>query len=258
MAERKLALVTGASGGLGLEFAKLLAADDYDLAIVARSGDKLERIAQELRAARGVTVTPIAQDLGVAGAVDTIAALVPRCDVLVNNAGFASNGRFDSLAPSGIREELMLDIVTLTELTRVYLPGMIERGSGRVLNVASTAGFLPGPFMAVYYAAKAYVISFTEALSEELRGTGVTATVLCPGATATGFQARAEMERSMLFTRTPVADAASVARAGYRSMLRGKRMEIPGFSNKLVAMSPAFSPRGLLLRISRKLVEPSR
>lgn len=258
MEARKLALVTGASGGLGAEFAALLAADGYDLAIVARSGDKLEDLAARLRAQHGVEVTPIVQDLGIPGAADAVVARVPQCDVLVNNAGFASNGRFDRIDPARVREELLLDVVTLTELTRAYLPGMIERGGGRVLNIASTAGFVPGPFMAVYYASKAYVISFSEALWEELRGTGVSVTCLCPGATATGFADRAQMQGTMLFSRSPIADATVVARAGYRAMLRGKRMEIPGLSNKLIAASPHVSPRGLLLRVSRKLVEPPR
>src|SRR5579872_293126 len=160
MHTRKLAIVTGASGGLGLEFAKLLAADAYDLVLVARSADKLAAIADDLRSRHAVSVETIAQDLGVAGAAEALFARVPRCDVLINNAGFASNGRFDTLPEARVREELLLDVVTLTELTRCYLPHMIERGSGRIMNVASTAAFLPGPFMAVYYAAKAYVLSF--------------------------------------------------------------------------------------------------
>jgi short-subunit dehydrogenase len=251
---RKLALVTGASGGLGLEFARLLAADGYDLALVARSGPTLEDIADRLRGAHSVAVATIVQDLAVDGAADAVFARVPRCDVLVNNAGFASNGRFDRLPEDRVRQELLLDVVTLTALTRKYLPGMVERAGGKVLNVASTAAFLPGPFMAVYYAAKAYVLSFSEALAEELRGSGVTVTCLCPGATATGFADRAEMRDSALY-KLPAADAAAVAKAGYRGMLRGKRVVVPGISNKVVALSPHITPRGLLLKLSRNLVE---
>ena len=251
----KLALVTGASGGLGLEFAKLLAADGYDLALVARSGDKLEALANSLRASYGVAVEPIVQDLGILEAAQGVFAQVPRCDVLVNNAGFANNGRFDTLSADTIREELLLDIVTLTELTRAYLPGMLERRDGKILNVASTAGFLPGPFMAVYYAAKAYVISFSEALWEEFQGTGVSVTCFAPGATATGFGARAKMHRTLLF-RAPLADAAATAKAGYRGMQRRQRLVVPGATNKLLLFMSRFSPRRPMLWVSRKSIEP--
>jgi len=248
------AIVTGASGGLGLEFAKLLAADGCDLVLVARSGDKLETLAAQLRSQHHVDVGVIAQDLGVPDAAARIVERVPSCDILVNNAGFASNGRFDTIPPQRVREELLLDVVTLTELTRSYLPGMRERGNGRILNVASTAGLLPGPFMAVYYAAKAYVLSFSQALAEELRGSGVTVTVLAPGATATGFADRADVAKTLLF-RLPTADAAAVAKAGYRGMMAGKDLVIPGFSNQTLAFAIRFTPRRLLLWISRKLTE---
>jgi short-subunit dehydrogenase len=254
MATRELALVTGASGGLGFEFARLLAGDGYDLAIVARSGDKLQAVAGELSRRFGVNVQTIVQDLGVPDAAEAVFAQVPRCDILINNAGFASNGRFDELPEARIREELLLDVVTLTELTRKYVPGMRERKSGRILNVASTAAFLPGPFMAVYYAAKAYVLSFSEAIAEELAGSGVTATCLCPGATATGFQDRAAVHDKLLL-KLPTAKAPDVARAGYYGMLRGKRVVIPGLTNNIVAISPKITPRRLLLWMSRKAVE---
>jgi hypothetical protein len=248
------AIVTGASGGLGLEFAKLLAADRIDLVLVARSADKLESIAADLRARYNVAVETIAQDLGVFDAAARIVERVPSCDILINNAGFASNGPFDSLPPARLREELLLDVVTLTELTRAYVTGMHERGSGRILNVASTAGFVPGPFAAVYYASKAYVLSFSQALAEELRGSGATVTCLAPGATATGFAERAEMKRTLLF-KLPMADAASVAKAGYRAMMAGKDLVIPGLSNKMLALSGRLMPRRAVLWISRKLIE---
>lgn len=250
----ELAVVTGASGGLGYEFAKLLAADGYDLVLIARSADKLEANARELQAQYHARVRTIAMDLGVANAAAKVFEQVPQCDVLINNAGFASNGRFDELPEERIREELLLDVVTLTELTRKYLPGMRARGRGRILTVASTAAFLPGPFMAVYYAAKAYVLSLSEALAEEIRGSGVTVTCVCPGATATGFQQRASVHGTLLM-RLPLARAASVAKAGYRGMQRGKSVVVPGLSNKFVAISPRFTPRRLLLWMSRKAVE---
>jgi short-subunit dehydrogenase len=248
------AIVTGASGGLGLEFAKLLAADKHDVVLVARSGDKLEAIAAQLRAQHGVNVEAVAMDLSAIDAAKQLTARVPECDILINNAGFASNGRFDQLDPARICEEIMLDILTLTELTRAYLPGMRARGSGRIMNIGSTAGFLPGPFMAVYYAAKAYVISFSQAIAEELRGTGVTVTCLCPGATKTGFAERADAKGTLLF-RLPMADAAAVARAGYRAMLNGRELVVPGLSNKLVTLSSKITPRRLLVWMSRKAVE---
>lgn len=248
------AIVTGASGGLGLEFAKLLAAAGYDLVLVARSGDKLAQLAGELIARYHVNVETIAQDLGTVDAATRLVARVPSCDVLINNAGFATNARFDTVAPERMREELLLDVVTLTELCRAYLPGMRERGAGRILNVASTAALLPGPFGAVYYAAKAYVLSFSLAIAEESRGTGVTVTCLAPGATATGFADRADMKRTLLF-KLPMADAASVARAGYRAMLEGRYLEIPGFPNKLLAVLVRLTPRRMLISISRKLIE---
>ena len=193
------AIVTGASGGLGLEFAKLLAADKHDLVLIARSADKLDAIAADLRNRYGVNVETLALDLSQLGAAAAVFARVPECDVLINNAGFATNGRFDEIPEERIREEVLLDVLTLTELTRAYLPAMRARGAGRVLNVASTAGFLPGPFMAVYYACKAYVLSFSQAIAEELRGTGVTVTCLCPGATATGFADRAHTNNDASF-----------------------------------------------------------
>lgn len=252
----KLALITGASGGIGLEFAKLLAQSGYDLALAARSQSKLESLGAELREKYGVNIQVIACDLAQPNAAHAVQARVPDCDVLVNNAGFANNGKFARMSETDMLEEIQLDVTTLTQLTRLYLPGMIERKDGKILNVASTAGFLPGPNMAVYYAGKAYVISFSEALAEECRDTGVTVSVLCPGATATGFQERAGTTHARLH-RFGLAKAEDVAKAGVEGMMRGKRVIVPGITNKIVALSPKFSPRGLLLRISAKAVEQS-
>ncbi|HKU68878.1 MAG TPA: SDR family oxidoreductase [Candidatus Baltobacteraceae bacterium] len=250
----KLALVTGASGGIGLEFAKLLAQAGYDLALVARSKEKLDGIGADLRERYGIAVRVVACDLARPGAAHDVQAQIAQCDVLVNNAGFANNGKFAEIGEAQTLEELQVDILALTQLTRLYLRGMLERNDGKILNVASTAGFLPGPNMAVYYAAKAYVISFSEALAEEVRGTGVTVTVLCPGATATGFQARAAVECTPLF-HLPMAKADAVAKAGIDGMMRGKTVVVPGITNKLVAISPKLAPRRLLVKISGKAVE---
>jgi uncharacterized protein len=250
----KLAVITGASYGLGFEFARLLAEAGYDLGLVARSADRLEANAQELRTKYRVGVTPIALDLGAAASIDALLERVPACDVLVNNAGFANYGEFAHLPEQHIIEEIELDVVALTRLTRRYLPQMIARGSGKVLNVASTAAFVPGPTAAVYYASKAFVLSFSEAVAYELRGTGVTMTCLCPGPTATSFQERAQAERLLLF-RLPMADAARVAKAGIEGMMRGRSVVVPGLINKLIAFSPRISPRRLLLAVSAKLLQ---
>ncbi|MBV8488917.1 MAG: SDR family oxidoreductase [Candidatus Eremiobacteraeota bacterium] len=255
-ADRQLALVTGASGGMGLEFAKLLAADGYDLALVARSEDKLRDVAASLAQKHGIEATPVALDLATPDAASALFLRVPRCDVLINNAGFASNGKFQEIPEARIGEELFLDVVTLTQLTRKYVPGMLERKNGKILNVASTAGFLPGPFMAVYYACKAYVISFSQAIAEELRGSGVTVSVFTPGATATGFAERAGTSNSLLFTKTPVANASAMARAGYRGMQRGQLVIVPPpLTNLVTELSARFTPRRVLLWFSRKAVE---
>ncbi len=248
------AIVTGASGGLGLEFARLLAQAGHDLVLVSRSADKLQQNASDLKSKFGVETNIVALDLAREGAAQTLFTQVPECDVLVNNAGFANNGKFAQLPEDEIDQEVHLDVVTLTQLCRLYLPGMLARKSGRILNIASTAAFLPGPNMAVYYASKAYVLSFSEALAEEVHGSGVTVTVLCPGATRTGFQERARIHETPLF-RAPLADAAAVARAGLDGMMRGKRVVIPGISNKFVAFSPKITPRRLLVWISGRAVQ---
>ena len=250
----KLALVTGASYGLGLEFARLLARAGYDLALVARSAEKLEASAQELRSHFRVSVSTVAVDLASPDAIDVLLERVPACDVLVNNAGFANFGEFARLEESKLVDEIQVDVAAVTRLTRRYLPQMIARGSGKILNVASTAAFVPGPTAAVYYASKAFVLSFSEAIAYELRGSGVTVTCLCPGGTATGFQERAKAESLLLF-RLPLADARSVAKAGIDGMMRGKAVVIPGIVNNLVAFSPRISPRSLLLAISAKLLQ---
>lgn len=250
----RLALVTGGSGGIGLELARLFAQAGYDLALVARTQSKLDEAAAALGSKFGISVKTIALDLSQPGAADVVYAQVPTCEVLVNNAGFANNGTFAQMQERVLMEELQVDVVALTQLTRRYLPGMLERGEGKILNLASTAAFLPGPNMAVYYAAKAYVLSFSEALAEEVRGKGVGVTCLCPGATATGFQERANLEGTPLM-RLPLADAAKVAKAGFDGLMRGKTVVVPGLSNKLVAVAPRISPRRLLLAISAKSVK---
>jgi short-subunit dehydrogenase len=253
-AERQTVLVTGASSGIGLELAREFAAGGYGLVLVARSEKRLEELAAELRGRHGAEARVVARDLARPESPEEIFAELQGAgvavDVLVNNAGFATFGPFAETDLGRELEELRVNVVALTHLTKKFLPGMLGRRRGGVLNVASTAAFQPGPLMAVYYATKAYVLSFSEALAEELRGTGVTVSVLCPGPTATGFSARADMQDSGLFKgMLRVADAKSVARAGYEGFRAGKRIVIPGLLNKVGAQSIRLAPRGLATRV---------
>ncbi|MGH3684248.1 MAG: SDR family NAD(P)-dependent oxidoreductase [Pseudonocardiaceae bacterium] len=255
----KTALVTGASAGLGAQFARLFAADGHDVVLVARRRDKLDQLATELSQAHGIHPTVIAADLTDPKASPHLHEELIQAGIevefLVNNAGFATNGAFAELELARGLDMIELNIMALTHLTGLFLPAMITRRSGRILNVSSMAGFLPGPFMATYYASKAYVLSFTEALAHELRGTGVTATVLCPGPTATEIFQVADAENSVL-AKGHLADAASVALYGYRSMLSGKTIAIPGMPNKLARQALRVSPRSAMRELAERLNKP--
>jgi short-subunit dehydrogenase len=242
-----VALVTGASSGIGLEIARVLARD-HDVVLAARSAGKLDALAAELGGARVVAV-----DLADPAGPAKLIAEVPTVDVLVNNAGFGDFGPFADASAAKLDEMIELNIGALTRLTRAYLPGMVQRGSGRVMNVASTAAFQPGPLMAVYYATQAYVLSFSEAVAEETRGSGVTVTALCPGPTASGFQAGAEMESSKLVKGRKLPSSANVAAYGVRAMNKGKVVAVPGFTNKMMAASVRFTPRTMLRRIVHRM-----
>jgi hypothetical protein len=254
---RGFALITGASGGIGAEFARVFAREGWNLVLVARDGQKLQELSYECGLRHGVQVQTIAKDLAQPGAAealfDAVAAQRIAVETLVNNAGFGTYGLFKDLPLEDERQEIALNVVTLTELTKLFLRPMLAAGRGRILNVASTAAFQPGPLMAVYYATKAYVLSFSEALSNELAGTGVSVTCLCPGATASGFQARAHMEESRLFKDRKLSTAAGIAEAGYRALLAGRRLEIPGTVNKIGAFATRLFPRGAVLQIVRRI-----
>ncbi|HEX4959860.1 MAG TPA: SDR family oxidoreductase [Thermoanaerobaculia bacterium] len=258
--ERQTALVTGASGGIGLELARAFAAGGYDLVLVARSGGKLEELAAELRTRHGITARVIATDLAKPESPEELVCELEQAgvtvDVLVNNAGFAVFGRFAESDLHAELEELQVNVVTLTHLSKKLLPGMLARRRGGILNVASTAAFQPGPLMAVYYATKAYVLSLSEALAEELDGTGVTVSALCPGPTATGFTARAGLEGSKLLSGPMKSmDAATVAREGYEGFRAGKRIVIPGLVNKIGAQAVRAMPRKVATRIVKRMQE---
>jgi uncharacterized protein len=252
------ALITGASGGLGRAFAELFAADGWKPILVSRNAERLNVVAADLKARFNVDAPVIAADLAQPGSAqrlfDGVQALGIAVDALVNNAGFATWGLFADLPLEGEREEVMLNVVALTELSKLFLGPMLARKRGRILNVASTAAFQPGPTMATYCASKAFVLSLSEALSNEVAGSGVSVTCFCPGATATGFQARAGMADSPLVKRQPMADASSVARVGYAAMLAGKRLQIEGLLNTVMAFSPRLAPRGLVLQIGRRIL----
>ena len=250
------ALITGASAGMGAEYARLFAADKHDLVLVARRRDRLEALARELQTGHGVTARVISADLaardGASRVVEEVGRLGLQIEFLVNNAGFGTSGAFVELDLERELRMIQVNVTSLVTLTRGFLPGMVARRRGRILNVGSTAGFPPGPFMAVYYASKAFVNSFTEALSYELRGTGVTATVSCPGATATEFADVAGNSRSLLF-RLGAASPATVAREGYRAMMKGRPMVVHGLRNKLTVQSLRVSPRALVRAIVASL-----
>jgi len=246
------ALITGASSGIGLELARIFAREGYRVVLIARNQKRLEQIAQELRPAEAQA---IAIDLSLPDAPEEIFRTVPKVDVLVNNAGFGLFGKF---VEKGLAEELnmmQLNMTALVALTRLYLPAMVAAGGGKIMNVASTAAFQPGPLMAIYYATKAFVLSFSEAIANELEGTGVVVTALCPGPTTSDFQERAKMQNSGLVKGRKMMDARTVAEAGYRGMMAGRTIVIPGLGNKMLAQSIRFSPRSMVTKIVRRMQE---
>ena len=254
---RLSAMITGASMGLGFHYAQLFAERGHDVVLVARSEDKLEALAERLRREHSVQATVLGADLADPGAparlFDQLAERKIELGYLVNNAGFGTNGSFWEQDHQRQLDMIQVNVTALTALTHLALPSMIERGFGRVLNVASTAGFQAGPLMSVYYATKAFVILFSEGLAVELKGTGVTVTAHCPGATATHFGAVAGSEGTLLF-KLSTADPGAVARHGYSAMESGAIVAIPGFLNKLIMQSLRISPRALVRHLSHRLV----
>jgi short-subunit dehydrogenase len=255
----QVVLITGASGGIGAELAKVAAAHGHDLVLVARDLGPLQTLAGALTKRHNNTVRVVSKDLSGPQAAqqlfDELQASGIVVDLLINNAGFGLYGQFWHSDTARTLDMLHVNVVTLTHLCRLFLPQMIERGRGRVLNVASIAAFQPGPMMAVYYASKAYVLSFSEALANELKGSGVTMTALCPGLTRTRFAQRAGLDLSRLFRWVPVSDPQRVAIVGYRAMMRGKTTAIPGVMSRLVAFSTRFAPRGLAAAVVRAMQE---
>ncbi len=244
---RRTALITGASGGFGAEFARLFAADGFDLILVARSGAAMEEIAQLQEGRHGISVTVLPKDLSKPGASRDVMASVHerglRVDALVNNAGFSTYGPFAETNTETLDDMLAVNVAALTELTRGYVPEMVERGWGRVMLLGSVGSFSPAPMTAAYAATKAYVLSLGLALADELKGTGVSVTTLCPGPTETGFQARAEMEDSALIRGKKLPAAADVAEAGYAALKRGRPYLVTGTQSRIFAFGTRFLPR---------------
>ncbi len=256
------ALITGASHGIGRDVARLAAVDVSGLLLTGRDGAALTALAAEL-ARPGLVVQTHVADLATSAGVESLVQWVDSLgivpDLLVNNAGLGAYGLSHTL-PAGSEETIVaVNVAALTRLTQAFQAAMVRRGSGRILNVASTAAFQPGPRMAAYYASKAYVLHYSEALAYELAGTGVTVTVLCPGPTTSRFHERAGTHRSGLMSGLlPVSRSQAVASAGYQGAMAGRRLVIPGLLNQLAAISVGFLPRRLVTALSAFMARPAK
>lgn len=251
------ALITGASNGIGLELAKIHAANGGNLVLVARNKAKLEELKQEIERQYKVTVYTIGKDLSeLNAALDVYNETTQQniqIDYLINNAGFGDFGMFVNSDWNKQAQMINLNITTLTQFTHLYLKDMVARKTGKIMNLASTAAFQSGPTMAVYYATKAYVLSFSEAVNNEVKDKGITVTSLCPGATESGFQAAAVMEESALVKGKKLPTSKEVAAYGYKAMLKGKAVAIHGLMNYILANSVRFMPRSIVVAITRKM-----
>ncbi len=256
--ERTTALITGASSGIGLEMARVFASHGHNLVLVARNEARLEALAAELRASKGVDVRIIPKDLSSSRAAkeiyDQLKQEAVRVDILVNNAGMIVYGNFHENDWENERKMIGVNLLTPTALTKLFVRDMVQRGRGRILNVGSNGSFIPSPLNGVYSATKAYVLSLTEAMAEELVGTGVTATALCPGATRTELQQRAGMADVWLL-RVGVMEAAEVARIGYRAVMAGKRVAIPGLFTQLQIFFTRLLPRRTLILFAKAFLQ---
>jgi short-subunit dehydrogenase len=246
------ALITGASSGIGAELAKLCAADGYDVVLVARQRAALEDLAFTLSQTHGIAARALIADLADPAAARAVFDSAGAVDVLINNAGFGLRGAYAETDWDAEARMIQVNVTALAHLTKLYLPGMIARRRGRIMNVASTAAFVPGPFMAVYYATKAFVFSFSLAIASELQGTRVTLTVLCPGVTRTNFFQAAGTGNSNLLKGSSMS-AAEVAREGYAAMMAGKAEVIAGSRNRWMIWGTRFAPRRMLAGIARRL-----
>ncbi|MEI6899132.1 MAG: SDR family oxidoreductase [Bacteroidota bacterium] len=253
------ALITGASGGIGYELAWIFAGHQYDLVLVARNEKKLVALKTAIEKQHQVTCHIMTRDLSDFKEVEKVVLYVKNrnisIDCLVNNAGFGDFGLFTETQWEKESEMIRLNITALTYLTKELVKEMVRNKSGRIMNVASTAAFQPGPLMAVYYATKSFVLSFSEAIAEEVKGTGVTVTTLCPGPTASGFQSAADLGNSKLVKGKKMPSSKEVAEFGFNAMMKGKRVVIHGMKNRLLAASVRFTPRKMITSMVRKMSE---
>jgi short-subunit dehydrogenase len=255
--QRPLALITGASSGIGRELAKVFARRGYDLVLIARNKKAMEELASQLRASFETKAIILAKDLSKHNAADEVFNVLRRkrleVDVVVNNAGFGTFGPFVQTEVKSSLDLLQVNVVALTQLVRLFAAEMVKRGKGKILNVASTAAFQPGPWMSTYYASKAYILSFSEALAHELAGSGVTVSCLCPGPTRTEFHRRAGMEHIVLFHSFLTMEAAPVAQCAFEGLMKGKRVIIPGVLNKIGTVAARMAPHSLIMNVVRFL-----
>ncbi|PIV90805.1 short-chain dehydrogenase [Candidatus Gracilibacteria bacterium CG17_big_fil_post_rev_8_21_14_2_50_48_13] len=256
--EREVALVTGGTQGIGLECAKILAAEGYDLILVGRDKEKAERACALIQKNFSVSATPLPQDLKEIDApqkiFDAVHAMGVHVSLLINNAGFGIQGDFATTQLDYEIGMMRLNMETVVRLTKLFLPDMIARRSGKILNVASTAAFQAGPYMSIYCATKAFVLSFSEALAEEQRGKNITVTALCPGPTKTGFQANAHLEE-LAPKQGSAADPFVVASAGIHGLMSGRAVVVPGFKNTFLIFMERFLPRRSVVRAAAKVLK---
>jgi uncharacterized protein len=254
------ALITGGSVGIGAALADVFAANGHDLILVSRNLEKLEARASRVRERFGVDVACVSEDLadpeGPRRVYEAVTARSLDVDYLVNNAGIGLYGKFATTDLAAELRMIQLNVTSVVDLTKRFLPAMIARGEGRILNVASTAAFVPGPWMSVYYATKAFLLSFSQAIDYELKPNGITVTTLCPGPTESEFKVRAGSQRSRLFEAF-VMDAPRVARVGYDGMMNGKAVAIPGTRNKLISVASRLGPRPLITQLSHRAARPT-
>jgi short-subunit dehydrogenase len=259
MQSNPVALITGASGGIGKALCEEFAKDGYDLIMAARSVDKMQSCAADLRRRFNIQVTAISADLETPAGAEQLHAEIKKSgavlSALVNNAGYGTYGEFKDIPISATMGMMQLNMNSLIVLTKLFLPDLMST-RGKLLNVASTAAFQPGPYMTVYYATKSFVLYFSEGLACELADSGVTVTALCPGPTASGFQDKAAMQASALVKNRKLPSAESVASSGYRAMKRGKRVHITGLMNTLLAQSIRFTPRNMVTALVKQLTRP--
>jgi short-subunit dehydrogenase len=256
---QETALITGAASGIGYELACIFAAENYNLVLVDRNEFKLLEMAIDFKEKFNIFIKTIVKDLSIPTAPEEIFTQLQQeeinIDILVNNAGFGTYGLFNETDLMTELEMLQVNLVCLTHLTKLFLKNMVKQGRGKILNVASAAAFQPGPLMAVYFATKAYVLSFSEAVANELEGTGVTVTVLCPGSTVSAFHERTGMADSKLVKGQKMMDAQTVAQIGYDALMRCQTIVVPGFVNKLLAKIVGFFPRNLVTKVVRSMQE---